>query len=63
MVKSYQVISFLNYWGKVVKKVIAEQLSYFCKINDKLYESQIDTRKFYLAIDTITLLIYKVQEV
>ena len=46
-----------------MEKAVAEQLLHFCKINNKLYKSQMDKRKFCSAINTITLLIHKVQEV
>ncbi len=63
MVKSYRVISLLNCLGKVVEKVVAEQLSHFCEINDKLHKGQMGARKFCSAIDVVALLIYKIQEV
>ena len=63
LVKSYRIISLLNCLGKVVEKVVAEQLSQFCEVNRKLYKEQIGVGKYRSAIDTAALLIQKVQEV
>ena len=63
LVKSYWVISLLNCLGKVVEKVVAEQLSHFGEINGKLYKGQMGAKKHRSAIDTAVLLIQKVQEV
>ena len=38
LVKSYRVISILNCLGKLVEKVVAEQLAKFCEINEKLHK-------------------------
>ena len=40
LVRSYQVISLLNCIGKVVEKVVAEKLSYYCEDYSKLHTSQ-----------------------
>ena len=37
LVRSYRVISSLNCIGKVVKKVVAEQLSQYCESHSKLH--------------------------
>ena len=63
LVKFYWVISLLNFLGKVVEKVVAEQLLQFCKANGKLHKGKMGTRKHVLAIDAAALLIQKVQEV
>ena len=40
LVKSYRVISLLNYFGKVVEKFIVEQLSQFCGAKEKFHKRQ-----------------------
>lgn len=60
MVKFYQVISFFNNLGKIVEKVVAEQLSHFCKINNKLHKDIMGTKTFYLTIEKAVLFIYKI---
>lgn len=45
LIKSYRVISLLNYLGKVVKKLVVEQLSQFCERFGKLHKGQIGARK------------------
>lgn len=62
LVKLYQIINLLNCIGKILEKVIAEQLSQFCKAYSKLYPGQITTQKKQSAIDTVGMLIHKVQE-
>ena len=39
LVRSYRVISLLNYMGKILEKVIAKQLSQFSKAYSKLHSS------------------------
>ena len=58
--KSYRVISLLNCLGKIVEKVVAEQLSQFCEANGKLHKGQMGARKYRSAIDAAALLIQKV---
>lgn len=62
LVKSYWVISLLNCLGKVVEKLVAEQLSAFCEVNGKLQKGQMGARKHRSAIDAAAILIQKVQE-
>lgn len=45
LVQSYYVINLLNYLVKVVEKLIAEQLSKFYEINEKLHKRQIKIKK------------------
>ena len=40
LVRSYQVMSLLNCMGKILEKVIAEQLSQFCEAYSKLHLGQ-----------------------
>ncbi len=62
LVKSYRVVSLLNCLGKVVEKVVAEQLLQFCEANGKLHKGQMGARKYRSAIDALALLIQKVQK-
>ena len=63
LVKSYRVISLLNCLGKVVEKLVAEQLSQFCETNGKLHKGQMGARKHRSAIDAAAILVQKVQEI
>lgn len=58
LVKSYRVISLLNYLGKVVKKFVVEQLFQFCEANKKLHRGHIRGRKYRLAIDMAAIIIH-----
>lgn len=62
LVKSYRVISLLNCMGKVLEKVIAEQLSYFSENFLKLHQRQMGARKERCAIDAIASLIHEVEQ-
>ena len=63
LVKSYRVISLLNCMGKVLEKVIAEQLSQFCESFCKLHMGQMGARKERCAIDAVALLVQRVEEI
>lgn len=45
LVKSYRVISLLNYISKLLEKVVVEELALFCKANLKLHKGQIRAQK------------------
>lgn len=62
LVRSYRVISLLNCMGKVVEKVVAEQLAQYCETYSKLHPGQMGARKEKSAIDAIAILIHTVQE-
>ena len=62
LVKSYKVISLLNYMGKVLEKVVSKQLSHFSKNFMKLYQDQMRVRKERYAIDTVASLVHKVEQ-
>ena len=62
LVRSYRVISLLNCMGKILEKVIAEQLSHFCEAHSKLHPSQMGGRKDRSAIDAVAKLVHIVQE-
>ena len=63
MVKSYQVISLLNCLDKVVKKLVAGQLSQFCEEYGKLHKRQMGARKQQSAIDAAAILVQQVHEI
>lgn len=61
LVKSYRVIILLNCMGKVLEKVVAEQLSCFSEIFLKLHQGQMGARKERCAIDAVASLIHEVE--
>lgn len=61
LVKSYRVITLLNFMGKLVEKVIAEQLSQFSDNFLKLHQVQMGARNEKCAIDAVVLLIHEVE--
>lgn len=60
--QSYRVISLFNCMGKVVEKVVAEQLTQYCDTYSKLHSGQMGVRKERSAIDAVAILIHTVQE-
>lgn len=56
------MISLLNCKGKILKKVIAEQLSEFCKAYSKLHPRQIRAGKKQSTIDVVAMLVYTMQK-
>lgn len=62
LVRSYQVISLLNCMGKVVEKVVAEQLSHYCEKRFNLHPGQMGGRKERSVIDALATLAHTVQE-
>lgn len=62
LVRSQQVISLLNYIGKVVNKIVAKKLSHYDKDYFKLHPGQIKDQKKRSAIDIVARLIRKVHE-
>lgn len=48
--------------GKIVEKVVAEQLSQYCKSYSKLHPGQMGGRKERSAIDAVPALIHTIQE-
>ena len=47
--------------GKILEKLAANELSRICEKKSLLYPEKIDTRKNRNVINTITLLIYEIQ--
>ena len=62
LVKSYRVISLLNCMGKLLEKVVAEELSLFCETHLKLHKGQMGARKNRCAIDATAIMIENVHE-
>lgn len=62
LVRSYRVISLLNCLGKVVEKLVAEQLALYCEVYSKLHPGQMRARKKRSAIDAVSVLVHTVQE-
>ena len=62
LVRSYRVISLLNCMGKVVEKVVAQELSQYCEDYSKLHAGQMGGRKERSAIDAVAILVHTVQE-
>ncbi len=48
--------------GKVVEKVVAQELSQYCEKYSKLDPGQIGGRKKRSTIDAVTILVHTVQE-
>lgn len=61
-VRFYRVISLLNCIGKIVEKVVAKELSYYCEEYSKLHPRQMGGQKKRLAIDAVDTLVHIVQE-
>ena len=62
LIQLYWVISLFNCLGKIIAKVIVQQLAFYCKAYFKLYLKQIYVQKERSIIKAISVLIYKVQE-
>lgn len=48
--------------GKVVEKVVAEQLAQYCEADSKLHPGQMGARKERSAIDAVAVWVHTVQE-
>lgn len=62
LVHLYRVISLLNYLGKVVGKVVAEQLVLYYEVYFKLDLGQTGAQKERSAINAVSVLVHTVQE-
>ena len=63
LVKSYRVISLLNCMGKLVEKVVAEELLQFCETHLKLHKSQMGARKNWCAIDAVAIMVDSIHKI
>lgn len=62
LVKSYRVISLPNCIGKLVEKVVAEELSQFCETNQKLHNGQMGARKNRCALDAVAIMVNSIHK-
>lgn len=62
MVRSYWVISLLNFLGEVCEKVVVDLLAKWYKINHVLHECQMRLRRRQSAIDAVAMVISWEQE-
>ncbi len=62
LVRSYRVISLLNCMGKVVEKVVANELSLYYETCSKLPLGQMDGQRERSAIDAVATLVHTVHE-
>ena len=60
LIKSYRVICLLEYMGKILEKVVANELLRICEERSLLYPGQMGVRKNRSAVDAVVLLIYEV---
>lgn len=60
LVKSYRVNSLLNCLGKVVEKLVVDQLLQFCEDFRTLHKRQMGARKRRSAINAAAILIQQV---
>lgn len=56
LARSYQIMSLLNCIDKIVRKVIAKRLLYYCEYYSKLHSEQIGGWRERLAIYTVATL-------
>ena len=63
MVKSYRVISLLECMGKVLEKIVANELSRVCEAENLLWPTQMGARKSRSAIDAVAMLINNVEKI
>lgn len=61
-VKSYRVISLLNYIGKVCKNVLADMLSECCEVNHVLHECQMGSRKQRISIHGVAPMVGRMKK-
>ena len=59
--KSYRVICLLECIGKILEKIVANELSRICEKRSLLHPEQIGTKKNRSVVNIITLLIHEVQ--
>lgn len=57
LIKSYIVISLFKYLGKVVEKLMIEQLSQFCIKFGTIHKRWIRDWKWWSAIDAATIFV------
>jgi ribonuclease HI len=60
--KGYRVICLLNCLGKVVEKVVADELSITCETASLLHIGQMGSRKRRCAVDAVAIMVHHVQK-
>ena len=58
--KSYRIICLLECMGKILEKVVINELLRICEERALLYSGQMGAKKNRSTIDAVALLIYKV---
>ena len=48
--------------GKLVEKVVAEELSQFCETNQKLHSGQMGARKGRCALDVVAIIVNSIHK-
>ena len=61
--KDYRVISLFNCLRKMIKKTMIKKLAMICEAELKLYKKQINVRKRRCAINVVTAMLHKIQEI
>src|SRR5438034_1186804 len=60
IINAYQMIILLSCTDKIIKKLTADAITTYCKINDILHVSQMKVRKHQSMINTMICLIQNV---
>ena len=63
MVKSYRVISLLEYMGKIFEKIVINEFFRIYEINDLFQPTQIRARKSRNTINAIVILIDNIEKI
>ena len=61
LVKSYRIIYVLKYINKILKKIVMNELLRIYEERSLLHPKQMGAKKNKNIIDTVTLLIHKIQ--
>lgn len=62
LIQLYQIIILLNCFGKIVERVVAQQLALYCETYSKLHSGQMNTQKNRSAINDVSILVHRVQK-
>ena len=61
--KDYRVISLFNCLRKMIEKTMTEKLAMICEAELKLHKKQMSVRKKRCAINVVTAMLHKIQEI
>ena len=61
--KDYRVISLFNCLKKMIEKTMTEKLAIICEAELKLHKEQMSVRKKRCAINVVTAMLHKIQEI